>query len=72
MHARFPELSVFQQDQIGHGQMSTSIITFDHVQSWHNPAAANNRNTRPSTRTMAKWPSQRRSQMVEWETKDIH
>jgi hypothetical protein len=65
MHARFTELSVFQQDQIGHGQMPTSIITFDHVQSWCNHAAANNRNTQPSTTTMAKCRSQRHSQTVQ-------
>jgi hypothetical protein len=55
-HTRLPELSAFQQDQIGHGQMPTSVITFDHVQSWCNPAAANSTNAQPSTRTMAKWP----------------
>jgi hypothetical protein len=63
VQTRSPELSVFQQDQIGRSQMP-SVITFDHVQSWCNPTGANNRNAQPSTRTMAKCRSQRHSQTV--------
>jgi hypothetical protein len=65
------ELSLFQQDQVGHCQMLTSIMTFGCVQSWHNPTATNDANAQLVTMTMAKCRSQWRSQTVSWETKDI-
>ena len=72
INTRFQDLSLYQQDQVGHCQMPMSILTFDRVQSWYNPTATDNRYTQPSTRTMAKCRSQRHSQTVSCGTKDIY
>jgi hypothetical protein len=63
INARFQELCLFQLDQDGHCQTSTSMmLTFGCAQAWHDPAATNNTNTQLSTTTMAKCQSKRRSQ----------
>jgi hypothetical protein len=54
INARFPEVSLFQQDEIGHCQTPTGIMTFCRVQSWCNPEATNDTNTQLSTTAMAK------------------
>jgi hypothetical protein len=37
MYTRYCELSLFQQDQVGHCQMPTKNVTEGPVQSWYKP-----------------------------------